>query len=96
MLDDQRIAKIAENVRARNGDLAPVLNALCMAEEMGEAVQQIRRHEGHARRPATCDEVGEEMADVIISTAVTAQLMGIDLGAHVRAKLDRIMERGGR
>jgi NTP pyrophosphatase (non-canonical NTP hydrolase) len=93
MFEDERFAAITANHQRREGDNSVITNALCMAEEMGEAIQQIRRYLGHARRGTTLDQVGEEMADIIISTAVTARLMGIDLSAHVHAKLDTVVER---
>lgn len=66
-----------------------------MAEEAGEAVQKIRRYLGFARSAATAEEVAEEVADVVIATAVTASLLGIDLGHAIERKLDHIMARGG-
>jgi NTP pyrophosphatase (non-canonical NTP hydrolase) len=93
-----RIAQIADNaLKARGGDrdTAVLVNALCMAEEMSEAVQEIRRHLGHARRPATLDQVAEEMADVVIATLVTADLLGIDMAAAINHKLATIEGRGG-
>jgi len=73
-----------------------LLNTLVIAEEAGEAVQKIRRHLGLGRSEASIDEVAEELADVIISTAVTAALLGIDIDQAVDTKLDRIIDRGGR
>lgn len=93
MFDDERLHQITENHQKREGSDSVITNALCMAEEVGEAIQQIRRYLGHARRSATLEQVGEEMADVVISTAVTANLMGVDLAAHIDAKLDEVMER---
>lgn len=93
MFDDDRLHHIAAELRHRHGDDGLITNALCMAEEMGEAIQQIRRYLGLARSTATLDQVGEEMADVVISTAVTARLMGVDLAAQVDAKLDVAMQR---
>jgi len=47
-----------------------LLAALLLAEETGEAVQQVRRLIGNARRSATADDVGAELADVLISAGM--------------------------
>ncbi|TDE12646.1 MazG-like family protein [Jiangella asiatica] len=93
MFEDDRFHEIVAHHRASHSGATVLANALCMAEEMGEAIQQIRRHLGLARSAATLEQVGEEMADVVISTAVTARLMGLDLAAHIDAKLDVAVER---
>ncbi len=93
---DRRLAEITANARAREADRAVLLNTLVVAEEAGEAVQKIRRYLGLARSTATEEEVAEELADVVISAAVTAGLMGIDIVEAVDTKLTRIIDRGGR
>lgn len=93
---DVRLATIAANARSRHGENAAVLNALVMAEEVGEAIQQVRRQQGLARSSATAQDVAEELADVVIATAVTARLLNIDLSHAVDTKLSAIIARGGR
>ncbi len=93
---DPRLATITANVHEREAERAVLSNTLVVAEEAGEAVQKIRRYLGLARSSATEDEVAEELADVVISAAVTAGLMGIDITEAVDAKLTKIMDRGGR
>ena len=88
MLTDARLDAIAAAARQRDGDRAALLIGLMLAEETGEAVQQLRRLLGHARQSAEPDEVGAELADVVITAAVLARLIGVDLSQHVNEKLD--------
>lgn len=64
MFQDERLLELTTNVRAREGNDGVVLNALCIVEEMGKAIQQIRRFEEHGCRSTTLDAVGEVTADV--------------------------------
>jgi len=87
VIDDERLDQIATALRHREGEKAELVTSLMLAEEAGEAVQQLRRHLGHARRPATPSDVGAELADVVIVAAVLARLLDVDLAEHVDAKL---------
>jgi len=67
---------------------------LCLAEEAGEAVQAYRQWAGLARRhDATRENVGEELADVVIVAAHAAHLLAIDLDDAVHRKLLKIESR---
>jgi NTP pyrophosphatase (non-canonical NTP hydrolase) len=70
------------------------VQALCVAEEAGELVGAYRRWAGKARRTGTRRELEDEIADVLIVTAVFAERAGIDLNAAVAAKLAVIYSRG--
>jgi NTP pyrophosphatase (non-canonical NTP hydrolase) len=72
------------------------VQALCIAEEAGELVGAYRRWAGKARRTGTLRELEDELADVLITTAVFAHRAGIDLDAAVAAKLAIIYARGWR
>lgn len=87
MINDPRLDEIAQSLRHREGDDALLVTGLMLAEEAGEAVQQLRRHLGRARQSATPSEVGAELADVIIVAAVLARLLDVSLADHVDAKL---------
>lgn len=91
------IQAIAERVRARHTDRSTSLDTqmLCLAEEVGEAVQAYRRATGRARSTAPWSAVAEELADVVIVAYVTAELAGIDLDAAITTKLAAIKDRGG-
>ena len=91
------IRAIAERVRARHSDATRCLDVqvLCLAEEVGEAVQAYRRATGRARSTAPWSAVAEELADVVIVARVTAHLAGIDLDTAIKTKLAAIEARGG-
>jgi len=65
-----------------------------VAEEAGELVGAYRRWAGKARRTGTRRELEDEIADVLIVTAVFAERAGIDLDAAIAAKLAVIYSRG--
>ncbi len=58
-----------------------------LAEEVGEAIQQLRRVLGHARQPAGPEGMGAELADAVISAAVLARLLDEDLSSRIEQKL---------
>jgi NTP pyrophosphatase (non-canonical NTP hydrolase) len=70
------------------------VQALCIAEEAGELVGAYRRWAGKARRTGSRQEVEDEVADVLIVTAVFAERAGIDLHAAIARKLAVIYSRG--
>jgi NTP pyrophosphatase (non-canonical NTP hydrolase) len=70
------------------------LQALCVAEEAGEMVGAYRRWAGKARRLGTFDELRDEVADVLIVTAVFAHLAGIDIDQAIADKAVKIYSRG--
>jgi len=51
---------------------------LALAEEAGEFVGAYRRAAGMARRTGTWDQIEAELADVAITTYVTAHVLGLD------------------
>jgi NTP pyrophosphatase (non-canonical NTP hydrolase) len=70
------------------------LQALCVAEEAGELIGAYRRWAGKARRAGSFREVEDEVADLLIVTALFAVRAGIDLDAAVERKLAVIYSRG--
>lgn len=72
------------------------VQALCVAEEAGELVAAYRRWAGKARRPGTLRELEDEVADLLIVTAVFAERAGIDLYEAIDRKLAVIYTRGWR
>lgn len=53
-----------------------------LAEEAGEVVGAYRRWKGMARRNSSWVDVCDELADVIITAYVTAEVLGVDLHEH--------------
>jgi NTP pyrophosphatase (non-canonical NTP hydrolase) len=72
------------------------VQALCVAEEAGELVGAYRRWAGKARRTGTLADLEDEVADVLIVTAVFAERAGIDINDVITRKLTRIYRRGWR
>lgn len=89
------IHEIANRLRKKRGDDVTAWQAVCLAEETGEALQQFRRWQGQARSMATRDDFGAELADVVITSFVFADLAGVNLWSAIATKLDKIEERGG-
>lgn len=96
--DSEALNAIADRVKHKfygDGQDARVYQALCLAEEVGEAVQALRRYVGAARQTVPRSVVASEVADVIISAQVLARLIDVDLDAEVSKKLAVIEDRGG-
>lgn len=70
--------------------------ALALAEEAGEFVGAYRRWAGMARRTGSFDDVCAELADVVITAFVTADVLGINLAESIGAKLNVVFSRGFR
>jgi NTP pyrophosphatase (non-canonical NTP hydrolase) len=71
-----------------------LVQAISVAEEAGEVMGAYRRWAGLARRSGSKGELGEEIADLLIVTAVFAELTDIDIAQAVQAKLKIIYSRG--
>ena len=74
----------------------PVQQVLALAEEAGEFTAAYRRWDGLARRTGPWDDVRAELADMVITVYVTADVLGIDLDAAWRAKAEVVFTRGWR
>ncbi len=72
------------------------MQVLTLAEEAGEAVGAIRRYTGRARRTGTLEDVGHELADVVITAHTVALLIGVDLDAAVADKACIVLSRPAR
>ena len=95
------LAAVAARITARLREhFAPatlaVQQVLAVAEEAGEFTGAYRRWAGLARRPGTWDEMEAELADVVITAYITADVLGIDLDAAWRAKAHVVFTRGWR
>lgn len=88
------------------GDPDPVAGqALNVIEEIGEAVEEleklgykfagsVRRSRGFARRAGSTEEVGAELADVIISAMIMLERLDLKAEDVITAKLKKIVTRG--
>lgn len=86
---------LAENRRPEaEGDNPLTVQALCVAEEAGEMVGAYRRWAGLARRLGIFEHLVDEVADVFITTAIFADMAGIDIDQAISDKLVVIYDRG--
>jgi NTP pyrophosphatase (non-canonical NTP hydrolase) len=87
-----------EENRAPNSSVASSdildLQAICVAEEAGELIGAYRRWSGKARRKGSFEDVEQELADVLIVTAVFAVRLGIDIDKAIEDKLKVLYSRG--
>lgn len=68
--------------------------AMNVAEEAGEFIGAYRRYRGGARRAADIEEVAFELADVVISSMIMFQRLGLDPEVVISHKLRKIVTRG--
>jgi NTP pyrophosphatase (non-canonical NTP hydrolase) len=100
-IDVARIARIREEIAAEfdsvPGDREETLRQIiAVAEESGEFVGAARRYYNMARRSGTFEEMAQELADLVITAFIFAEIADIDLGAEIETKLDIIEMRGYR
>ena len=75
----------------------PVFQVAKIAEETGEAINLVFKLVGFRRERYDVEEIraklGDELADVVITTYTCAKVCGIDLWKAVERKLDMEIER---
>jgi NTP pyrophosphatase (non-canonical NTP hydrolase) len=75
----------------------PVFQAAKIAEETGEAINLVFKLVGFRREKYDVEEIrsqlGDELADVVITTYTCARVCGVDLWQAVERKLDIEIER---
>lgn len=84
---DPRIIALADGLRDRDGEDALTDTGLRLAESSGESLKCLRRamNQGFGFRPP--DDVGDQLAELMISAAILARQLGIDLDHQIEAKL---------
>lgn len=100
MIDHARRINTAidENFPIENREIRQVL---CLAEEVGEFVGAWRRYSGNARRTGTWEAMVTELADVIVTAYVMAEIVtanteNITIHDIIKSKLEVIYSRGWR
>jgi NTP pyrophosphatase (non-canonical NTP hydrolase) len=92
LTDGFGLAELQDYVRAMEADRGfahedALRKALLLAEEVGEALKAVRKITGGATDTEwTPNDLGEELADILIVTATLANRFGIDLEAAIRDK----------
>ncbi len=67
---------------------------IMLCSEAGEAAGAYARFAGMSRRSGPLSDVAAELADVVITAYLTAEVLGIDLDAAWQAKAEVILARG--
>lgn len=84
---DPRIIALADGLRDRDREDALTDTGLRLAESSGESLKCLRQAMNQGlgfRAPA---DVGDQIAEVVISAAILARQLGIDLDQQIEAKL---------
>ena len=91
--DQLRKANVARYKDYSCDDWTPSDWACALAGETGETcnlIKKLRRGE-----PISRDEIGREIADIIIYADILAERLGLDLGRIVRDKFNEVSKRVG-
>src|SRR4029450_10112174 len=84
---DPRIVALADGLRERDGQDSLTDTALRLVESSGESVKGLRRAMGQGLGFSAPEDVGAQLADVVIAAAILARQLGIDLDKQVEGKL---------
>jgi NTP pyrophosphatase (non-canonical NTP hydrolase) len=84
---DPRIIALADGLRERDGEDSLTDTALRLVESSGESVKGLRRAMSQGLGLSAPEDVGEQLADVVIAAAILARQLGIDLDKQVEGKL---------
>jgi NTP pyrophosphatase (non-canonical NTP hydrolase) len=84
---DPRIVALADGLRERDGEDALTDTALRLAEGSGESVKGLRLAMSEGLGFGAPDELGGQLAEVMIAAAILARQLGVDLENQVEAKL---------
>jgi NTP pyrophosphatase (non-canonical NTP hydrolase) len=84
---DPRIIALADGLRERDGDDSLTDTALRLVESSGDSVKSLRRAMSQGWGYSAPDDVGEQLADVVITAAILARQLGVDLDKQIESKL---------
>ena len=84
---DPRIAALADGLRQRDGLESLTDTGLRLAEASGESVRRLRRALGNGLDRQSSAEVGDQLAEVMITAAILARQLGVDLDRAVQERL---------
>jgi NTP pyrophosphatase (non-canonical NTP hydrolase) len=84
---DPRIMALADGLRERDGEDCLTDTALRLVEGSGESVKALRLAISQGLGFKTKDDVGAQLAEVVIAAAILARQLGVDLDKRIEAKL---------
>jgi NTP pyrophosphatase (non-canonical NTP hydrolase) len=84
---DPRIIALADGLRERDGEDSLTDTALRLVESSGDSVKSLRRAMSQGLGYSAPDDVGEQLADVVITAAILARQLGVDLDKQIESKL---------
>jgi NTP pyrophosphatase (non-canonical NTP hydrolase) len=84
---DPRIVALADGLRERDGEDALTDTALRLVGSSGESVKGLRRAMSQGLGFSAPDDVGGDLAEVVIAAAILARQLGVDLEKQIEAKL---------
>ena len=84
---DPRIMALADGLRDRDGEDALTDTALRLAESSGESLKCLRRAMSQGLGFQPPNDVGDQLAEVVISAAILARQLGVDLEQQIEGKL---------
>lgn len=84
---DPRIMALADGLRERDGEDSLTDTALRLVESSGESVKGLRQAMSQGLGFSAPEDVGEQLAGVVIAAAILARQLGVDLDKHVEGKL---------
>jgi hypothetical protein len=87
---------IGRNLEEHFPGLTTNAQVIMLSEETGEFCGAYRRWSGQARRSDTWENVGLELADVVIGAYVVAFYLGMNLNDFIGRKLAVVHSRGWR
>ena len=93
---DPRIAALADGLRQRDGLGSLTDTGLRLAESSGESVRRLRRALGSGLDRQSSAEVGDQLAEVMITAASLARQLGVDLDRAIEDRLGSPTRRGRR
>ncbi len=95
-----KLKRLVELFEDRAPEKHPVFQAAKIAEETGEATNLVFKLAGFRRESHDSNEIreslGEELADIVITTFVCARVCQVDLWKAIERKLDNEIERWDR
>ncbi|MFA5184624.1 MAG: MazG-like family protein [Patescibacteria group bacterium] len=94
-VEDKRIKKYFDGLADREKHV--LARTVKLTEEVGELAAEVLAHHKWQRQEKldrrSQDDLGHEMADVVITTFLLADTIGVDMEKALRSKIEKIKKR---